>query len=87
MITTTDDDDEEDEDEDDSTRQHLVKAGSGLWVTQQRFGSEDDQLEGQTGSVTRKKIKVIKQQYRSPFTKGQNLHQELQLCSDFHSNL
>ena len=34
----------------DSTGQHLVEAGSGLWVTQQRFGSEDDQLWRQTGS-------------------------------------
>lgn len=28
------------------TRYHLVKAGLGLRVPQQRFGSEDDQLEG-----------------------------------------
>lgn len=28
------------------TGYHLVKAGLGLWVPQQRFGCEDDQLEG-----------------------------------------
>ena len=31
------------------TRYHLVKAGLGLWVPQQRFGCEDDQLEGKHG--------------------------------------
>lgn len=34
----------------DVTGQHLVEARSGLGVTQQRLGSEDDQLGTQTGS-------------------------------------
>lgn len=35
------------------TGQHLVEARSGLGVTQQRLGSEDDQLGTQTGSWSR----------------------------------
>lgn len=34
------------------TRHHLVKAGLGIWVSQQRFWCEDNQLEGKQAQLT-----------------------------------